>query len=269
MKLLTGLVFGLVSAARDGKPNRKVPPRHPENRLNRLANKLAVDILHHPNLSWPQKRKDRILDNLQKFAEKMKQRFNSDNCGYYNSELKHGGPDPNPDKRENGKPRNPVARRKRRQTSDNWRTNWWIAADTQFGWLYEACFAQKVSDDAMMKVIDGWFAEDEDEAVSRYDFYLETSDDICDEDETNCEWFDDSECQFKNGAGETLVRGKRKGRKLSDNPQKAWKQVTTGLKKWALRYLNNCYGMRKDKKPANRAKAMYSRHVDKFPTSWN
>ena len=78
---------------------------------------------------------------------------------------------------------------------------------------------------------------------------------------------------FREGArnlviGTKVVRGRGGGRKLSDNPQKAWKQVTTGLKKWALRYLNNCYGMRKSKKPANRAKAMYERHVDSFPTSW-
>jgi hypothetical protein len=258
MKLLTGLVLGLVAAKRKNKPDRSVPPRHPSNRLNRLANKLAVDILNHPNLSWSDKRKDRVLGNLQAFADKMQGRFDSDNCGYYDSTQKHGGPDPNPDERESGRPRNPTSRKRRdvelfreAREADDWRSSWWIAEDSAFMWLYEYCNERDhtiLSDDQV-------------------DFILETGDDLC-EDESDCEYFDLHSCQFKNGAGEVLVRGRRGGRKLSDNPQKAWKQVTTGLKKWAQRYLNNCHGMRKNKLPANRAKAMYNRWVDKFPTSW-
>jgi hypothetical protein len=261
MKLLAGLVLGLVAAKRDGKPDRKVPPRHPSNRLNRLANKLAVDILQHPNLSWSDKRKDRVLENLQNFADKMLGRFQSDNCGYYNSELKHGGPDPEPHMRESGRPRNPTSRRRRRdietflrdpREAENWQDSWWIKEDSSFMWLYEYCFT------------DDWSTLSD----AQFEFILNSGDDLC-EDEADCEYFDLHSCQFKNGDGEVQVRGKRGGRKLSDNPQKAWKQVTTGLKKWAQRYLNNCHGMRKDKLPANRAKSMYNRWVDKFPTSWN
>jgi len=263
MKLLTGLVFGLVSAARDGKPDRSVPPRHPSNRLNRLANKLAVDILDHPQLSWKQGRKDRVLANLQGFADKMQNRFDSDNCGYYNSEVKHGGPDPEPNTRESGKPRKDLSRRRRdlssrdRRDGEDWRQNEWVKTDTTFGWLYEACFADDYS-----KLEN-----------PQWDFVLESSDDLCDESLDSeeagvCEYFDTHTCQFKNTAGDVLVRGKRGGRKLSENPQKAWKQVTTGLKKWAQRYLNNCHGMRKNKIPATRAKSMYNRWVEKFPVSW-
>lgn len=256
MKLLTGVLLGLVAA----KPNRSVPPRHPSNRLNRLRNKLAPSILEHPNLTWSDKRKTRVLAKLQEFADKMQDRFDSDNCGYYDSSLKHGGPDPNPEERESGRPRNPTNRRRRDtdlvgrypRDADDWRNSWWIADDTAFGWLYEYCFEEdhtKLDDD-------------------QFDFVTDTGDDLC-ETESDCEYFDLDSCQFKNGAGEVLVRGKRGGRKLSDNPQKAWKQVTTGLKKWAQRYLNNCHGMRKNKLPANRAKSMYNRWVNKFPTSWN
>lgn len=259
MKLLSGLVFGLVSAAENGKPNRNVPPRHPSNRLNRLANKLAVDILDHPNLEWKQARKDRVLTNLQDFAEKMQDRFDSDHCGFYSSELKHGGPDPEPGTRDTGKPRNPTNRRRRE--AEDWRSNWWVAADTQYTWLYEYCFTRDVA------------ALDDDEGNAdeeKWDFVLETGDDLCTEDKGDaCEWFDLQTCQFKNIDGGVLERGGKKGgRKLSDNPQKAWKQVTTGLKKWAQRYLNNCHGMRKNKLPANRAKSMYNRWVNKFPITW-
>lgn len=250
--VLAGLMLGVVSAARDGKPNRAVPPRHPSNRLNRLANKLAVDILKHPNLPWPVKRSDRVLDNLQKFAGKMQDRFDSDNCGFYDPSLKHGGPDPNPHLKPNGKPRKPISR-KRRDTA-GWQENWWVKEDTSFGWLYQYCY------DGDHTVLDD----------DQFDFVTASDDDLCLEDDGDegCFVFDMTTCQFKNDQGDVQVRGKRGGRKLSDNPKKAWKQVTTGLKKWALRYLNNCYGMRKSKLPANRAKALYTRWVDQFPESW-
>merc|ERR1712136_735792 len=42
----------------------------------------------------------------------MKASFNRPTCGYYSGEGKHGGPDPNPDFKENGNPRS-------RRTADN------------------------------------------------------------------------------------------------------------------------------------------------------
>jgi len=254
--VLAGLMLGVATAARSDKPDRAVPPRHPSNRLNRLANKLAPEIIMHPNLPWSQKRQQRVLGNVQKFADKMKDRFNSPNCGFYDPNLKHGGPDPNPHLKENGKPRKPIGR-KRRDTSEvvlaeNWWENSWVKADTSFGWIYQYCYDRNhtvLSDD-------------------QFDFVTASDDDLCLDGDDGCFTFDMTTCQFKNAQGQLQERGKRGGRKLSDNPQKAWKQVTTGLKKWALRYLNNCYGMRKGKLPANRAKALYVRWVDEFPTQW-
>merc|ERR1712220_31471 len=69
--------------------DKKVPPRHPLNRLNKLkifynrfANRFAVGMCNNFEAA-----------------------FNRPNCGYYDSSSKHGGPDPNPEIRENGKPR--------------------------------------------------------------------------------------------------------------------------------------------------------------------
>ena len=46
------------------------------------------------------------------FLDQMEAAFNRPTCGYYSGEGKHGGPDPNPEFKENGKPRN-------RRTADN------------------------------------------------------------------------------------------------------------------------------------------------------
>lgn len=46
------------------------------------------------------------------FLDSMEAAFNRPTCGYYSGEGKHGGPDPNPELKDNGKPRN-------RRTADN------------------------------------------------------------------------------------------------------------------------------------------------------
>lgn len=253
MKIIESVILGVVVAKRD----RKVPPRHPKNRLNRLRNKLAESVLNHPALvdAWPEKRRDRVLGNLQAFADKMGSRFDSDNCGFFNSSLANGGPDPMPHHRPNGKPRKEVNLLRRRRQADeseesDWRLNSWVAEDSSFMWLYEYCFDGE----------DWSNLSDE-----QFDFITDSADDLCEEDDEECAYFDMSTCQFRGKEDQILVRGNNSGRALSANPQKAWKQVTTGLRKWANRYLNNCHGMRKDKLPAKRARAMYNRWVDKVP----
>lgn len=254
MKVIESVLLGVVLAKRD----RKVPPRHPRNRINRLANKLAGDVINHPSLDWSDKRKDRVLGNIQSFAASMERRFDSDHCGFFNSSLANGGPDPSPHLRDNGKPRKPVRSRKRRQADgddenvEDWRQNTWIKEDSTFMWLYEYCF-------------EGNFQKLKDE---EFDFVTDTADDLCEDGDDECAYFDMGTCQFRGKQDQMLVRGKGKGRALSSDPKKAWKQVTTGLRKWASRYLNNCHGMRKDKLPVKRAKAMYSRWEAKFPESY-
>ena len=76
-------------------------------------------------------------------------------------------------------------------------------------------------------------------------------------DEATCEWHGDM----------IAVRGSNKGKtnaRLSKDPEKAVKQITTGLRKWAERYLNNCHGMRKDEVPRKRARGLYRKWLAKF-----
>ena len=75
-------------------------------------------------------------------------------------------------------------------------------------------------------------------------------------DSMTCEWVGD-DAQAVRGSGNS-----GKGR-LSEDPEKAVKQITGGLKKWALRYINNCSGMRNGKKPVKRVNNLYKKWIAK------
>jgi hypothetical protein len=45
--------------------------------------------------------------------------------------------------------------------------------------------------------------------------------------------------------------------RLSHTPSLKWKQITTGTRKWAQRYINNCHGQRKYNLASKRANKMY------------
>ena len=157
-----------------------------------LSRRLAPEVLNHPNLDWPVKKQDRVLGKLQAFADRMKTRFESDNCGFYDSNLKHGGPDPNPDVKPNGKPRKPVDDRKRRDadTCEPWeapKDYWWIKKDSAFMWLYSYC---NTDNDYSCG------AANDAEIEKREEFLMESTDDLCIDGEA-CEWFDMTTCTFR------------------------------------------------------------------------
>ncbi|CBY16470.1 unnamed protein product [Oikopleura dioica] len=60
---------------------------------------------------------DRWSNRVDKMAANMLSAYDRAKCGFYNSDLTNGGPDPNPELRPNGKPRK-VFSRKRRQVED-------------------------------------------------------------------------------------------------------------------------------------------------------
>ena len=59
----------------------------------------------------------RWSNRVDKMAANMLSAYDRAKCGFYNSDLTNGGPDPNPELRPNGKPRKVFAR-KRRQVED-------------------------------------------------------------------------------------------------------------------------------------------------------
>lgn len=99
MKVSTAILMVSVSAQ-----EKKVPPRHPTQRLNRL-NQFAEEWLndnvsHLASLpSW--------VNKFNNNAARMERGFSRANCGFYDPALApHGGPDPNPLLRPSGRPRN-------------------------------------------------------------------------------------------------------------------------------------------------------------------
>jgi len=229
----TAISFALVAFGDASKlrTSRKVPPRHP---LNRLA-RLQAFGLKFADKFFPGKNEN-MKNTILGFTNQMNTSFLRDNCGFYDADIKpHGGPDPNPEMRENGKPRNPTSRRRRDDSS--------IFTDV--------CMCEKTAGDAESGCSDN-LTNDE------YEMYIDLvgNNDMCDEEDVDCAYIDDN-CDVH---GANL---KRSGRKISDNPERAVKQITTGLRKWAERYLNNCHGMRKDEVPRKRARKLYNKWLSR------
>ena len=86
MKFSPALLFA-VAAAED----KKVPPRHPLQRLNRLT-EFTEEILNDWFTFLPSK--DAWVAKFAANAERMERNFNRGNqrCGYYDESSEHGGP---------------------------------------------------------------------------------------------------------------------------------------------------------------------------------
>ena len=86
MKFSPALLFA-VAAAED----KKVPPRHPLQRLNRLT-EFTEEILNQWFNFLPSK--DAWIAKFAANAERMERNFNRGNqrCGYYDESSEHGGP---------------------------------------------------------------------------------------------------------------------------------------------------------------------------------
>ena len=92
MKLSSAVIVAVATAQNDEK---KVPPRHPLQRLNRLT-EFAEEIMNEhfdflpSQVSW--------INKFKKNSERMGRNFERGNqrCGYYDeAQLPHGGPEGN------------------------------------------------------------------------------------------------------------------------------------------------------------------------------
>jgi len=222
MKLLGTLSVALVAAQ-----NKKVPPKTPEQRLNTLKGffaKFTADIMSSVTGDGVA---TRFNSRMQRMLENMEAAYNRPNCGYFDPSSKHGGPDPYPGFKNsdpNGKKRN---RRLAEEDSNN---------------LQEQACTGSVTD--------------EDGNVETYDPFGDMLGNCC-----SFDWFNEANsvtCQKGERAG-----GKKKGKdqwsRLSDDPKLKWKQITTGTRKWAERYINNCSGQRKNKLVVKRMKKVYAK----------
>jgi len=215
MKLISSLAIALVAAE-----EKKVPPRHPLNRLNTLRGffaKFAEDVV--VPITGNQNYADRLTKRMQGMTDSMEKAFNRPNCGYYDESSKHGGPDPEPHLRPNGKPRN------RRDTED----------ETHFDDQEEfeaACALGWENNNVQVRT----------ECCQQIDSYYSAN-------ESGCNMLP----RRKGGNKKTPWD------RLSADPALKWKQIMTGCRKWAERYINNCAGQRKNKLIKNRTKRVFEK----------
>lgn len=223
MKLISGLSVALVAA------NKKVPPRTPEQRLGTLSDFFVkfTDEVVTPVAGA--KYAGRLNGRMQRMTDGMLAAYNRPNCGYFDASSKHGGPDPNPGVRPDGKPRN-----RRSMDEDN--------AEI----VQQRC--DEVNWDDMTDELQGECCDPE--AALVFSAGGDCDDGKC-----------DLHCARINGS---RSKGKGKGKKthwerLSNDPQTKWKQIMTGCRKWAERYIGNCGGQRKNKLITNRTKKVYTK----------
>jgi len=206
--------LALVAQADD----RKVPPRHPLQRIAKLGvfmDNFATEMVGLGKMKQGQA--DRFSNRMDNFLGSMEAAFNRPNCGHYDADQgKHGGPDENAEINFNtGKPRN---RRDIDEEDLHEATNEWCAA----------------------QLAEGYANADGDFNTGNYAECCGFSDDYCIDG----------------------VQAPRSGKKsaydrLSPNTELKWKQITTGVRKWAQRYINNCHGQRKNKTASKRANRLY------------
>lgn len=158
---------------------------------------------------------------MHKMTANMGAAFNRPTCGYYDDSTRHGGPDPNPEQRENGKPRN------RRSDDDD-------QVDDQVDSM--------VSDSLTVVCATAKF--DEQTVIVRHECCTKLP-------SVKTEFA--KECKDAAEAPENNVRGSGSGNKstskfdrLSNDPALKWKQIMTGCRKWAERFIGNCSGQRKN-----------------------
>ena len=86
MKFSPALLFAVAAA-----DDKKVPPRHPLQRLNKLV-EFSEEILNEWYTFLPSK--DSWVAKFAANAERMERNFNRGNqrCGYYDESSEHGGP---------------------------------------------------------------------------------------------------------------------------------------------------------------------------------
>lgn len=140
--------------------------------------------------------------------------YNRDTCGYFDNTSKHGGPDPNPHLRPDGKPRT------RRFAAEDLQED--LEAECEKG-------LANISDTVAGECCD----------------YVES-------------FSSDNEAFCLKGV---RARGSKKDPwdRLSDDNSLKWKQIMTGCRKWAERYIGNCHGQRKNQLIKKRTKKVYAK----------
>lgn len=146
---------------------------------------------------------------MHKMTANMGAAFNRPTCGYYDDSTKHGGPDPNPEQRENGKPRN------RRSDDEDRLQGYTDHCGTKFD-VHNAVVQAECC-----REVPSFLTQFSDECEPLMRVPLPPVP--------------------KSSSGD-----RSKYNRLSNDPALKWKQIMTGCRKWAERFIGNCSGQRKN-----------------------
>jgi hypothetical protein len=234
MKFSFSVLLALVAAEPAVKVNRKVPPRHPNNRLSRL-NTFCVYLFE--KTQWiKETRTGGLIRLCNKWSSKMEDKVQNSDCFFYSSDIKpHGGPDPN------NPPQPP-----RNGHHDQWDTgliDWMPSSDRKRRSLDDSCWQEDPFNGGAVQTCDesrddymhaDWFDEDIMASIDN-----ELCEDDCDE---NGDCADECKLDPKEvrGSGDKkILRLKKQG------PWKGARSILTGFRKFGERYLANCHGHRR------------------------
>jgi len=244
MKLTAAFLFALTSAEPVVKVDRKVPPRHPRNRLARLN--IFCDYLFNKTGWINEKRTNGLVRFCNNWSNKMNNKINDSKCFFYDENQKpHGGPEPG---------KTPEAPKQYHGRWDSGMMEWLPAENRKrrqaemINGLEAACWAknpyfQEYSNEPENVQVcnkDGEFA-----ATYIHPDHLdkkimaEIENELC---ETDCVDHEDcsNECdKIARGSGDKkIARLKRQG------PWKGARSILTGFRKFGERYLSQCHGHR-------------------------
>jgi len=225
MKLISGLVT--IAIAADG--TKKVPPRNPLQRLATLTEffiNYADEVIAPLKAANPSLRvnPEKFVARMVALTGRMERAYNRPTCGYFDPSTTHGGPDPNPGHRENGNPRN------RRQAEGEG----------------EAVTSEDLDNNAVVEA----------ECVGAVFTEISFQSDCC-KLQTGTFYADNKdECDKLPRAGKGGKGKKTHWERLSNDPFLKFKQMMTGTRKWADRYIGNCSGQRKNNIIKNKTKSL-------------
>lgn len=237
MKITVSVLLAMAAAEPVVRIDRKVPPKHPRNRLARLN--LFCDYLFNKTLWIKESRTGGLLRLCNKWAEVMERKIDS-KCFWYDSEQKpHGGPEPGVDPEPPKKYHDdwdtgqvqwiPDERRRRRNVDDScWQENPYFNNA-----LYPGDPAQVQTCDTAR---DDYMHPDFFNAEIMASFENELCEDDC-ADNNDC---GGNECaQIERGSGDKKI-----ARLMKQGPWKGARSILTGFRKFGERYMANCHGHR-------------------------
>lgn len=238
MKLTFSVLLALVAAEPVVKVDRKVPPKHPRNRLARLN--LFCDYLFNKT-SWIKATRTGGLTRLcNQWCKKMKEKVDDSDCFFYDPNQKpHGGPEPGktPEAPHGGVYHDKWdsglvvwnTERKRRSVDDScWQDNPFANDDGQPARV-QTCDATR--EDYMHP---NWF---------NAEIMASLDDELC---QNDCD--ENGDCTDECKIDPKLIRAtgdKKIARLQKQGPWKGARSILTGLRKFGERYLSQCHGHRK------------------------